>query len=127
MYRKSGQTTTHQGIRPLSLKKRRQIVAELTEDRERYLERLDVALAENDGAEVKKLTGWIEDCNEAITLHTAAVQQATETQGRVKRTIQRRIDAFSALMQECEREVDRAAYQTLITNERRALDAYRTA
>lgn len=117
----------HSAKRGISTKKHRQALAELTEDRERYLERLDVALAENDGAEVKKLTDWIEDCNEAITLHAAAVQEAAEKQGRVKRTIQRRIDTFSVLMQECDREIDRAAYQTLITNERRALDAYRTA
>lgn len=127
MHRKSGQTTMHIAKRNLSLKERKAIVAELMSDRETYTERLDCALAENDLGAAKKWGDWIEDCNEALALHEGAMKEAEARRAITRRAIQKRIDTFSALMQAAEREIDRASYQALITNERRALNAHRAA
>lgn len=127
MYRKSGQTTMHSAKRNLSLKERKAIVAELMSDRETYTERLSAALEENDLGAAKKWGDWIEDCNEALALHEGAMKEAEARRAITRRAIQKRIDTFSALMQAAEREIDRASYQALITNERRALNAHRAA
>lgn len=122
-----GRTKTADCRKPLSLKKRKQILVELREDRERYIERLDCALGENDAEGIAKFGKWVNDCNAAIDLHEQAIQEADKQAAKVRRIIKKRIARFAALAANCEREIDRAAYQTLITNEQNALRHYRAA
>jgi hypothetical protein len=120
---RGGQTTTHQGQRTVSEKRTREMLTELYADRERYAERLDVALDENDQEETAKLTSWLNGVHRAIQQHEGNLREFEAKRSSVARTADRRIKALEKLMNSATREIDRAMYQQLITNERLALEA----
>lgn len=120
-YRRSGQTTTHKAQRTVSEKRTREYLAELTADRERYIERLDSALEENNCDDILKYSSWLEGTNKSIGVHESNLREFEAKRNSVKRTAEKRIAALTKLMNSCTREVDKAGYQQLITNEMKAV------
>lgn len=125
MYRRGGQTTPHTGRRGVSATKSRKIIEECREKLEELHEALETAQRFENKEDEQKLSLFIADYERAIETHQEIIRQAETTKVSVSRTIQRRIDHFQELREEATREVDRAAYQQLITNEVKALRTYR--